>query len=284
MASPLSPAEALFMAALQGVTELFPISSLGHAVIVPRLLHLTLDQASASFLPFVVTLHVGTGLAALLYFWRQWGAMALSVLGRGTPAEIRRERRLLLLIVFATIPAVVLALIFEKLIRGLFAAPSIAAVFLIVNGVGLFFVERLKRRGDAKVTQTIAEMSVLDALVIGTSQALALFPGISRSGSTMAAGLLRGLNHEDTARFSFLIATPIIFAAGVHEIPKLLHGGGDMDVGLSLIAGLVSGVIAFLSIVVLMRWFKDHEIKALDPFAWYCAIAGVMSFGLMAFT
>ncbi len=273
----MSPLEALFMAALQGITELFPISSLGHAVVLPRLLHMAINQAAPSFLPFVVTLHVGTGLAALLYFWRQWWAMAKGVLGWGEPNAVRRERRLFLLIVVATIPAVILALVLQKLIRGLFAAPEIAAGFLILNGFILFFGERLRRHEGQ---QTIPEMSLLDALVVGASQALALFPGISRSGSTMVAGLLRGLKHDDAARFSFLIATPIIFAAGVHEMPKLLQAGGG-DWGLSVIAGVVSGVIAFLTIVVLMRWFKHTDIKALDPFAWYCWAVGGVSVALL---
>lgn len=279
----MSTFEALLMAVLQGITELFPISSLAHAVIAPRVLGLSIDQAAPAFLPFVVTLHLGTALAALLYFWKDWLAMARSVLGFGNADAVRRERRLLVLIVVATIPAVLLALIFEKLIRGLFASPAIAAVFLIVNGFLLFFGERQKR--SATGTQTLAQFSLLDAFLVGTSQALALIPGISRSGATMVACLWRGLTHDEAARFSFLIATPIILAAGVHELPKLLHGGeASGQLGLSLFAGFVSGVVAFLSIVFLMRWFKGHEAKALDPFAWYCWAAGIISLIIIAVT
>ena len=276
----MSLLQALFMAVLQGITELFPISSLAHAVITPKLLGWTIDQAAEGFLPFVVALHIGTALAALLFFWKDWAIMALSLLGQGDPVAVRRERRLLSHVVIATIPAVILALMFEKSIRGMFATPEIAAGFLIINGFLLFFGERRRRAGG---NRTLDDFTWKDALVIGFAQASALIPGISRSGATMVAGLARGLHHEESARFSFLIATPIILGAGVHELPKLLRlpaEAGELA-QTAIIAGLVAGATAFATIWGLMRYFQGHDVKALDPFAWYCWVAGAGSLALL---
>jgi undecaprenyl-diphosphatase len=274
--------QALFMAVLQGVTELFPISSLAHAVITPKLLGWTIDQASEGFLPFVVALHIGTAIAAMVFFWRDWAVMGLSLFGRGDPVAIAQERKLLFNVAIATVPAVVLALLFEKSIRGMFATPEIAAAFLVVNGGLLFFGERRRRQGG---NRTLEDFTWKDALVVGFAQATALIPGISRSGATMVAGLVRGLHHEESARFSFLIATPIILGAGVHELPKLMRMPAEANefVQTAVIAGLVAGVTAFIAIWVLMRYFKGHDAKALDPFAWYCWIAGSCSLALLLF-
>ena len=270
----MSVLQALIMAVLQGVTELFPVSSLAHGVITPALLGWQIDQKAADFLPFLVALHIGTALAALGFFWREWLAMALAVLGRGGIEVVARERRMLLLVVVATVPAVVLALAFEKTIRGFFGTPVLAAGFLVVNGFLLFIGERRRRRGGER---ELSALTWVDALVIGLAQSAALVPGISRSGATMVAGLMRGLHHEAAARFSFLIATPIILGAGVHELPKLAHAGATTDAGLAVLAGLVSGVTAWAAIWGLMRYFKGNDIKALDPFAWYCWLAGGLS-------
>ncbi len=275
----MTTVQALLMAVLQGVTELFPVSSLGHAVIVPRLLGWAIDQKAASYLPFLVALHIGTALAALLFFWRDWLGMALAVLGRGAPDAVRRERRMLLHIAVATVPAVIIALLFEKAIRGFLAAPVLAAAFLVVNGVVLFAGERRRRLGGDR---TLDSLTWRDAAIIGLAQATALIPGISRSGATMVMGLMRGLHHEDAARFSFLIATPIILGAGVHELPKLAHQGLAGTAGLAVMAGLAAGVTAFLAIWVLMRYFRGNDVKALDPFAWYCWAAGGLSLAALA--
>ncbi len=266
----MSSFEALFLAVLQGITELFPVSSLAHAVITPKLLGWVIDQKAADFLPFVVAMHIGTAFAALAFFWRDWLGMARSVIGADSRAGVADSRRLFMKIAVATVPAVVLALLFEKTIRGLFASPELAAAFLVVNGFLLWGGERRRRMGG---TRHLTELTWIDAALIGLAQSAALIPGISRSGATMVAGLLRGLHHEDAARFSFLIATPIILGAGVHELPKLLHGGGGFG-AVALLAGLVAGATAFLAIWVLMRYFRGHDVKALDPFAWYCWLAG----------
>ncbi len=271
--------QALVMAVLQGVTELFPVSSLGHAVIVPQLLGWAVDQKAASYLPFLVALHIGTALAALVYFRRDWLGMALAVLGRGAPDSVRRERRMALHIVVATVPAVVIALLFEKAIRGFLAAPVLAAAFLVVNGVVLFVGERRRRMGGDR---TLDSLTWRDAAIIGLAQATALIPGISRSGATMVTGLMRGLHHEDAARFSFLIATPIILGAGMHELPKLAHQGMSGAAGLAAVAGLAAGVTAFLAIWLLMRYFRGNDVKALDPFAWYCWAVGGLSLAMLA--
>lgn len=269
----MSLIQAVFLAVLQGVTELFPISSLAHAVITPKLLGWDIDQAQAGFLPFVVSMHIGTAFAALAFFWRDWAVMALSLLGRGNPEDIGRERRMLLMVSIATVPAVILALLFEKSIRGMFATPMIAAAFLVVNGFVLFFGERRRRQGGSR---DLTDFTIRDALIVGFAQATALIPGISRSGATMVAGLALGLRHEAAARFSFLIATPIILGAGIHELPKLAHlpAGTEGLAQTAIIAGLVAGMTAFATIWGLMRYFHTNDVKALDPFAWYCWLAG----------
>ncbi len=262
--------QAIVLAIVQGVTELFPISSLGHAVILPALLGWNIDQNAEGFLPFLAVMHLGTAIALLLYFWRDWLSFGLSVLRFADPAG-RDDRRLFWRVVVATIPAVILGFLFEKALRRGFGAPTLAAAFLIANGAMLFVAERLKR----SATKPLTKLSWLDAIVIGFWQCLALIPGMSRSGATMAGGYLAGLDHEDAARFSFLTATPIILGAVVLEAPKLIHHPGAFGQS-ALLAGVVAGVTALVSIWALMRWFKVHEVRGFDPFAIYCALAGAL--------
>lgn len=271
----MTAVQAIVMAILQGVTELFPISSLGHAVILPRLLGWRIDQASEGFLPFLAVMHAGTALALLAFFWRDWLSFAVSIVRFGDPAGAA-DRRLFWRVVVATIPAVVIGFLFEKTLRQGFAAPALAAGFLILNGVMLFAAERLRRPQG----QPLANLGFGHAFVIGLCQCLALVPGLSRSGATMAGGYLCGLDHEDAARFSFLTATPIIFGATVLEAPKLMKAHEPLS-GLSVLAGLVAGVTAILSVWILMRWFKTHEVKGFTPFAIYCWIAGAGSLALL---
>lgn len=264
--------QAIILAIVQGITELFPISSLGHAVVLPAVLGWSVDENAEGFLPFLVVMHLGTALALLLYFWRSWLDFASAVLIRRGP-RAEAERRLFLRVVVATIPAAVIGLLFEHMLRKGFGAPKLAAAFLIVNGVMLFVVERWKGR----TVRSLDRLRWIDAVVIGFCQCLALIPGLSRSGATMAGGYLAGLDHEDSARFSLLTATPIILAAGVLEAPKLLHHGAAGFSETAILAGVVAGVMAFLSTAALMRWFRGHETRGFDPFAYYCWFAGAAS-------
>lgn len=276
------------LAILQGVTELFPISSLGHTVILPPLLGWPIDQKSPAFLPFVVVLHVGTAAALLLYFWRDWLFVLRGLAGIGAedPGSVGRARRLLGLIVVATVPAVVIGVLFEKLVRGLFASPLVAALFLIVNGFVLLFGDRLRSRGTirgADEEQRLDQLGWGGALAIGFWQCLAFIPGISRSGAAMVGGLLTGLPHAAAAHFSFLIATPIIAGAAVLEIPKLMHEHQAIG-GVAVVAGIVAGITAWLSTAFLMRYFRRHNFDdALIPFAVYCWLVGGVAAGLLAF-
>src|SRR5579862_3270534 len=215
----MSALQAIVIAILQGATELFPVSSLGHAVLLPALLHWPIDQNSPEFLPFLVMLHLGTATALLLYFWRDWWSLAIGVLGLTTAHQIAESRRVFVLIVIATVPAVIIGFLLEKFFRGLFGTPVVAAVFLIVNAALLLGGEKLRGQGH----RPLSTLSMMDALIIGLWQCTALIPGISRSGATIVGALLRGITHEGAAHFSFLIATPIILGATVLEVPKLLH-------------------------------------------------------------
>jgi undecaprenyl-diphosphatase len=265
--------QAIVLAIVQGVTELFPISSLGHAVLIPALLHWNVDENSEGFLPFLVVMHLGTAFALILYFWRDWWDFALAILVRRGPKAVA-ERRIFLQVVVATIPAVVIGFAFEHMLKRGFGAPKLAAGFLIVNGIMLFAAERLKGQGEHR---SLDRLGWLNALIIGFCQCLALIPGLSRSGATMAGGYLVGLDHEDAAKFSFWTATPVILGAGVLEAPKLLHHGGGGFSGVAILAGAVAGVVAFISTALIMRWFRATEVRAFDPFAIYCAVAGAGS-------
>ncbi|HXO58345.1 MAG TPA: undecaprenyl-diphosphate phosphatase [Candidatus Acidoferrum sp.] len=275
--------QVLVLALLQGVTELFPVSSLGHIVILPKLLGWNINQADPTFLAFVVLLHVGTATALVIYFWRDWLAIVRSVFrsvvdGRmhGTP-----EERLGWRLIAGTVPAGLIGVLFQKQVQSLFANPRAAAAFLIVNGIIMFVGERIRRRAVALEGERtrLDGLSVRTAVGIGSAQILALFPGISRSGSTMVAGLLANLTHEAAARFAFLLATPIIFGAGVLKIPDLFTPTALPHLPVYLLGGVAAGVAAFLSVAYLMRYFR---VGRLDPFAIYCAAFGIVSLILLS--
>jgi undecaprenyl-diphosphatase len=263
--------QAIILAIVQGITELFPISSLAHAVLLPALLGWKVDEAADGFLPFLVVMHLGTAVALIAYFWRTWVDFGTAILFRRGP-KAEGERRVFWRVVVATIPAVIVGFFLEKELKRAFGAPVLAAGFLIANGIMLFTAERLKGRQDRALTR----LRWIDAVAIGLWQCLALIPGFSRSGATMAGGYLAGLNHEDAARFSFLTATPIILGAAVLEAPKLLKHH-DKFSGVAIVAGAVAGVVAFISTVLIMRWFRQTEVRGFDPFAFYCTIAGAGS-------
>lgn len=274
----MSALQAIVVALVQGATELFPVSSLGHAVLLPALLNWHIAQRAPSFLPFLVMLHLGTATALLLYFWRDWWTLAMGVLGLTDPHQVSASRRMFVLIVIATIPAVIVGFVLEKFFRDLFGTPSVAATFLLANGALLLFGEQLRARGR----RPLSDLTVIDALSIGCWQCTALIPGISRSGATIVGGLLRGIGHEGAAHFSFLIATPVILGAAVLEVPKLLHAGMPPGtLGISVSAAVVAGVTAFASTAFLMRYFRQHDSWALNPFAYYCIAAGVGSLAVL---
>lgn len=274
--------QAIVLAVLQGATELFPVSSLGHAVVAPALLGWHLDQHAPAFLPFLVMLHVGTATALLGFFWRDWWALGTGILGLGSAHEVAESRRVFALIVVATLPAVVIGFVLEHPLRRLFGDPWVAALFLIANGVLLLIAERLRGARPTEQLRALSTLTVRDALLIGFWQCLAFIPGISRSGATMVGGLSRGITHEGAAHFSFLIATPVIFGAAVLEVPKLLHAGVPRGMwSLAVVAAVAAGATAYASTAFLMRYFRGHEAWALDPFAYYCLAAGAGSLVLL---
>jgi undecaprenyl-diphosphatase len=279
MPDPMTAFYAYTLAIVQGITELFPISSLGHAVILAPLLGWPIDQKAPTFLPFIVILHVGTATALLLYFWRDWLYILRGVLGLAAyRGDVWEARRLLGLIVAATVPAAAIGLLFERAVRGMFASPFLAALFLIANGFVLLIGDRLRNRERAASRADEASLQGLNlrgALLIGLFQSAAFIPGISRSGVAMVGGLLTGLRHSEAAHFSFLIATPIIAGAAMLEVPKMLALPDAGISGLAVAAGCVAGVTAFLSTAFLMSYFRRYNFdNAMVPFAIYCWVAG----------
>jgi len=271
----LTAIQAIVMAVLQGVTELFPVSSLGHAVILPRLLNWGIDLKAPDWLAYLVVMHLGTAIALFIFFRRDWLNFGLSLVNRsGTRSAT--DRRTFFYVVLATIPAVVVGFLFRKLLGDAFATPAIAAVFLIANGFFLFIGDRI---GEESVG-TLDQLNWKGALAVGCAQCLALIPGISRSGSTIVAGVVAGLKHEESARFSFLMGAPIILAANVYEAPKLLKEGATLG-PMAVLSGIVAGVVAYLSLAFLMRYFHKHEFEAMSPFAYYCWAAGAVSLAII---
>jgi undecaprenyl-diphosphatase len=271
----LTVLQAIVMAVLQGVTELFPISSLAHAVIIPALLGWGDIIGNRDFLPYLVVMHLGTAVALFVYFWRDWFAFFGSLVRSDSPRSLA-DRRIFGHVVLATIPAVVVGFALHKPLEAAFSSPALVAFVLIVNGAVLYFGDQIAGEGVGVLDQ----LNWKGALAIGVAQCLALVPGFSRSGLTIAAGTIAGLKHEDAARFSFLMGTPIILGATVLEAPKLLKSGATLG-GPAIISGVVAGVVAYASLVFLMRYFNTHEFNALKPFSYYCAIAGLLSLGLM---
>jgi undecaprenyl-diphosphatase len=281
---------AIVIGLIQGVTELFPVSSLGHSILIPALLGwddlVKAQSANESFyLAFLVTLHVATALALFIYFRREWFTI-IGDLVRSARARriVSADARLGTLLFVATIPAGLTGLAFEHEFRTLFAKPLAAAIFLMINGLILLGGEVLSRRTNVVRLSTTApqttnrepgrridSLTYREALFVGVVQIGALFAGISRSGITMVAGLLRGLDHEDAARFSFLLATPIIAAAGLYKIPDLLGPNGNGVRSQIFVGAVVAGFAAYFSTRFLMRFF---ETKTLWPFGVYCLVAG----------
>jgi undecaprenyl-diphosphatase len=323
--------EAAVVGLVQGVSEMFPVSSLGHNVLIPAIIggswarDLNVSSAESPYLAFIVGLHVATAIALLIYFWRDWiriiGGFFSSIRDRKVRTE---DQKLAWMIILATIPVGVVGLLFEHAFRVIFAKPIIAGIFLAVNGVILIAGERYRSRAsraaDAAIAaerdprliparepelvaagrapagshardgaralrqqeqaeaiqadRRLAQMGYPQAVVVGSAQILALLAGISRDGVTMVAGMARGLSREDAARFAFLLATPVILAAGALKIPDLLGPLGNGIRGQILLGSVLSGVGAYLSVRFLLRYLRT---RTLTPFGVYCLIAGVAS-------
>jgi len=278
---PISYFQAVVLGLIQGFAEPFPISSLGHAVIVPKALGWNIHQNDDYFLAFLVATHCATALVLFFFFLDDWkrilGGLWRSVRDRGiAPGDT--DARLGWLLAIGTIPAGILGLLLEHSLRTVFASPEAAAIFLILNGVLLLAFESLRRRqpspgdweGDSD--SRIAKMSFRQAAAIGTAQAAALIPGISRSGMTMGGGLIVGLSNEDAARYAFLLATPIIGAAGVLKLPELFGSAGDGVRGQALVGALAAALTTYIAVKFLLRFFQTNR---LTPFGIYCIAAGL---------
>jgi undecaprenyl-diphosphatase len=275
--------QALVLALLQGVSELFPVSSLGHTILVPALLQWhNIDRSSASFLAFVVVLHLGTALALIVFYRAEWYAIVRALVRsvvRGRLSDDRDERTGWLLVI-ATIPVGILGVVFEHSVRRLFGSPAPAALFLVLNGLMMFGGEALRRfqsQATARARKPIESLGYPASFLIGVAQSLALLPGISRSGSSMVAGLLCDLDHEDAARFSFLLATPVILAAALLEAPKLFAPEAHVVLVQAVAGGVAAGVAAYLSVAFLTRYFRSNDLR---PFGWYCILVGSVCFVL----
>ena len=312
----LSWLEACVVGAMQGVAELFPVSSLGHSVLLPAVIggswaqDLDVSAPESPYLAFIVGLHVATALALLVFFWRDWVRIIRGLITSIVHREIRTSaQRLGWLLVLGTIPVGIVGLLLEHTFRTLLSRPVPTAVFLVINGLILLGAETLRRRATSPAPTTgavpapaggredvdsaartvtmrvgnspattadgpderLGRMPVLRAVGIGAAQIAALCPGISRSGVTMATGLLRGLSHEDAARFSFLLSTPVILAAGVLKLGDLAGPLGDGVRPQILLGSLLSFVGAYLSVRFLTRYFENRSLR---PFGYYCIAVG----------
>src|SRR5689334_16896500 len=275
------------MGLLQGASELFPVSSLGHAVIVPSILHWDFKQSDPSFVPFLVLLHIGTATALLVLYRSQWVAIIRGFFTAAIRGQIKTDsERLAMLLLVGTIPAAVLGVFLESRIKSFFASPFVAAVFLIVNGLLMLGFEMIRRRSERGSTRAEQEahfgqaerISFRAAAIVGACQALAFVPGISRSGVTIGGGLVAGLRHQEAARFSFLLATPTIFGAGIVEVPQLFTSG--VPLAQYAVAAVLSGLAAYASARFLLRYFRSGR---LDPYGFYCIAAGLVSLALLRF-
>ncbi|HEV2372638.1 MAG TPA: undecaprenyl-diphosphate phosphatase [Streptosporangiaceae bacterium] len=334
--------EAGVVGLIQGVTELFPVSSLGHNVLIPALIggqwqqDLNVAGPESPYLAFIVGLHVATAIALLIYFWRDWVRIiggffrSLKHMASPPPGEDRFEfrtveERMAWLVILATIPVGLVGVLFEHEFRVIFGKPIAAAVFLTVNGVILYAGERFRRKSSIQADEQVAaerelvlagptdiaepashvsrghhapessqravrdaelaeaaaadrrlsQMGYGEAIIIGCAQILALLAGISRDGVTMVAGMFRGLSRADAARFAFLLATPVILAAGALKIPDLMGPLGNGIRGQVLFGSVLSGVGAYVSVRFLTRYFA--KTRTLTPFAVYCLVVGVGS-------
>jgi undecaprenyl-diphosphatase len=279
---PISYFQAIVLGLIQGIAEPFPISSLGHGVILPHAFGWNIHQNDDYFLAFLVATHCATAIVLFFFFLDDWKRIFRG-LGRSLRdrhiAPEDTDARLGWLLAIGTVPAGILGLLLEHSLRSVFASPEAAAIFLTLNGFRLLAFERLRRRqpspgdGEGDSDPRIARMSFRQAAAIGTAQAAALIPGISRSGITMGGGLIVGLSNEDAARYAFLLATPIIGAAGVLKLPELFGSAGDGVRGQALVGALAAALATYIAVRFLLRFFQTNR---LTPFGIYCIAAGLI--------
>jgi undecaprenyl-diphosphatase len=288
----LSLSQAIFLGLTQGITELFPVSSLGHSVLIPGLLHWNIDQNSDTFLEFLVATHFATALVLFIIYFKDWVRIVKGMVRSFIAREISNadtDAKLGWLLVVSTIPAGVIGLLLKDQITGVLLSPISAAIFLALNGFLLLLAEGLRKHAkamdetaagtpvesvknnDARIAQ---KLSWGQSAKVGILQVLALIPGFSRTGSTLAGGLMVGLSHEDALRYSFLLATPIIGAAALLEIPALITSGNGALIEVSSAGAVAAAIAAWFSIKFLTRYFKTNT---LTPFAVYCIAAGILS-------
>lgn len=278
--------QAAILGLLQGISELFPISSLGHSIILPGLLGWSINRHANYFLTFLVATHFATALVLFFFYFNDWMRII-----RGTLRSIRTRQladnpdaRLGWLLVIGTVPTGLVGLLLEKRLQRLFVSPLYVAGFLALNGVLLYVAELLRKR--ARVADPVrdadqrlaAELTWWQSAKVGMMQMMALLPGFSRTGSTIAGGLMVGLVHEDALRFSFLLATPIIAAAAVLKLPALFVSMSPAAIDSALLGAGCAAVAAYFSVRFLTRYFRT---RTLTPFAIYCLLAGLVSLGLL---
>jgi undecaprenyl-diphosphatase len=280
----MSYLQAVLFGLLQGITEPFPVSSLGHSVILPSLFGWRVNQNDPFFLIFLVATHAATALVFLAMFWKDWmrilRSMGISLRDRSIDAS-NPYGTLGWLIVVGTIPAGLLGLLFEDTLKHFFAAPVVVAVFLFLNGLMLIGADRLRRRRERQTSKgiagdaRIAKLTWRDSFMVGVMQCLALIPGFSRTGSTIVGGLFADLSYEDAARFSFLLATPIIGAAAMLKLPELaVQQSANFSIGTIVVGAIAAAVFAYLSVKFLLHYF---ETKQLWPFGVYCCAVGLLT-------
>lgn len=278
----ISAIQALILGLLQGAFELFPVSSLGHSVILPALLGWNIHENDNSFLIFLVATHLATALVLIGFYWNTWVGIIAGIFRSLRQRQIKpddTEAKLGWLLVVGTIPAGIIGLLFQDVILHTFVTATSAAFFLILNGILLLGAEQLRRRARAAANNTtmharIAQLTWWQGARTGTVQALSLIPGFSRSGASMAGSLLAGLSNEDAANFSFLLATPLILAAGLLKLPELASPQNHALLGPSLIGAVCAALSAYLSVRFLTRYFQTNSLK---PFGIYCLVAGAAS-------
>lgn len=276
----LSYWNALWFAIVQGITELFPVSSVAHAVLIPALFPVPIDLDA--LLPFTVMLHLGTAFSLLLFYWREWLSFLLALFKK----EKTTARDVFWRVVLGTIPAALIGFFFLDKLRAHFPSGASAAFFLMVNGLILWIADGRRRKAPVTspdVDREIARLTPLQSMGVGLAQSLALIPGFSRSGMTMVAGLYAGLSYSAAARFAFLLATPIILGAGLVEVPRLFEPQFRPILGPSIVGALGAGAAAYLAVTILVNYFRRHEVEAFRPFALYCLLVGAAAFLYLRF-